>query len=87
MEILRINFDLEKTGVYQTNELDAFSAVAHIYNALRQTNRLRVQWPALEAAMEAEKKVLFFGDYPYGTEGDLQALASIHWCRPESVCG
>lgn len=64
VESLELAVDLENLGVDLANSFASLAAVAHIYNCLQQTQRLKGRWHSLDKAINVNMSALFLGDFP-----------------------
>jgi hypothetical protein len=55
---------MENVGVELSNRLCSLAPMAHLYNALGQTQLLTESWPAMDQAIEANLSLLFHGSVP-----------------------
>jgi hypothetical protein len=64
MIILELGVEIEHAGLTLSNHHQSIFVVAHLYNALQQTKRLKTRWPEMDRVIEAHMKTFFAGKLP-----------------------
>ncbi|KAI4279291.1 MAG: hypothetical protein L6R38_005073 [Xanthoria sp. 2 TBL-2021] len=70
--MFNICLDMEHAGTALANHHQSIFAIAHLYNAARQTKTLNTSWPAMEEVMQLQITELFAGQLPQ-TPKDFQS--------------
>ncbi|CAL8575762.1 hypothetical protein XPA_001666 [Xanthoria parietina] len=70
--MFNIHLDMEHAGTALANHHQSIFAIAHLYNAARQTKTLTSSWPAMEQVMQLQITELFAGQLPQ-TPKDFQS--------------
>ena len=70
--MFNIHLDMEHAGTALANHHQSVFAIAHLYNAARQTKTLTSSWPAMEQVMQLQITELFAGQLPQ-TPKDFQS--------------
>ncbi|KAI4254041.1 MAG: hypothetical protein L6R42_007346 [Xanthoria sp. 1 TBL-2021] len=70
--MFHICLDMEHAGTALANHHQSIFAIAHLYNAARQTKTLNTPWPAIDEVMQLQITELFAGQLPQ-TPKDFQS--------------
>lgn len=64
LESLKLVLGCEHMGISFGNSFRSLAAVAHLYNALRQTGRIKGRWDSLDRMIEVHMSSIFEGSLP-----------------------
>jgi hypothetical protein len=74
LESLKPDIGLEHLGIDLANSFCSFAAVAHLYNALQQSERIQGRWNTLDKVIEAHMHALFRGGLPTKEEQTISCF-------------